>query len=171
VADFIAGKTDQMRAHTYLRERNSNKVVSVPGNLSYIIYQPLNQWRDKNIVNIPGEELDAIEIVKGDTYISLARQDTAWQVTKNGEAITPEQNKIDRIVQSFSPLRARGFAEDTEELDWQNPEVSIKLLPAGAETKTIKFIQENDNSYYAKVSDKEAIYKIPSSLIDRLSLN
>src|SRR6056297_2002972 len=168
VADFIAGKTDQMRAHTYLRERNSNKVVSVPGNLSYIINQPLDQWRDKSIVNIPGEEFDAIEIVKGDTYISLARQDTLWQVLKNGEAITPpEQNKIDRIVQSFSPLRARGFAKDTEYLDWQNPQVTIKLLPSGTETKIINFIKENDNSYYTKVSDKEATYKTPSSLLDR----
>ena len=171
VADLITGKSDKMRAHTFVREENSDKVVSIPGNLSYFIGQPLNQWRDKSIVNIPFEEFYKIEYQNKDIEININREDTAWQVTKNREEISPDEAKIEGLLQLFNPLRARGFAEEVTDLNWNNSDTELRLITKDNSTFNIKFIEKDNNSYYAKLDERATIFIVSKYLIDRLSFD
>ena len=167
VLDFYTGKTDQTRMNTYIREAGSDKVYAVQGNISSMINRPVDQWRDKAIVNIPENDPQQLEVTWGDTTVVYTLIDTLWSIVQDDEYMELHQDKLGSIIRAFSPLRATQFQDEPIELDWKNPDVILNIHTLGGPEYICRFIAKDDKQYYAVQGGNDQVYIVSKYVADR----
>ena len=167
VLHFFAGKTDPSRMNTYIREANSDKVYAVRGNFSYVFSRPVDQWRDKVIVEIQENDLQQLEVTWSDTTVVYTLIDTLWSIVQDDEYMERHQDKLYSITKAFSPLRASGFQDEPLELKWTMPDMILNIHALSGSEYVCRFIKKDDKQYYAKCDDADQIYLISKYLVDR----
>jgi len=167
VLHFFLGKTDQSNMNTYIREAGSDKVFAVHGNLTYTFNHPIDQWRDKAIVNIPENDIQQVEVAWGDTTVVYTLIDTLWSIVQDDEYMELHQNKLFSIIRAFSPLRASGFQDEPVELDWNNPDVILDIRPLSGTEYVCRFVEKDDKQYYAKQDDSPQVFLISKYMVDK----
>ena len=167
VLDFYVGKTDQSGMNTYIREEGSDKVYAVQGNLSYTLDRPLDQWRDKAIINIPQNDLQQVEVTWNDTTVVFTLIDSLWSIVQGDDYMEVHQNDIGAITKAFSPLKAQQFQEEPVDVDWRNPEVLVEVRTLTGPEYACRFIPKDENQYYVKQDAADQIFLISKYAVDR----
>lgn len=167
ILDLIIGKTDEMGSHTYSRETDSDKVVSIPQNLSYKFEKKPDQWRDKIIVDIPAEDLNIIDIVYANNQITYTNNDSVWTIVENDESLNESPDKLRSITSAFSPLRTSQFQDEETDSDWSAPEMTIKIVTATGMEYVIRFLAKDDKNIYIKVDGNDQIFITSNYMMTR----
>ena len=167
VLHFFIGKTDQTKMNTYIREADSDKVFAVQGNLSYVFSRPVEQWRNKAIVNVPENGLQQLEATWGDTTVVYTLIDTLWSIVQDDEYMELHENKLYSIVKAFSPLRAAQFQDEPIELDWKAPDVVLNIHSLSGAEYVCRFIKKDDKQFYAKQDDSDQVYLVSKYVVEK----
>ncbi len=165
--DLYVGKTDGTHRNTFVREASSNKVHAVEGNLSYVFARPVDQWRNRIIVNIPKNDVEQVQIDWGDTTIVYTAIDSIWSVEQDGESVEVHENKLGSIINAFSPLRTSQFQDEPVDLDWNNPYMKIYVNTYTGKVYEIDFLKKDDKMVYVKPTTGDEIFITGKYMTDR----
>jgi|GEM_PF-851814 len=167
ILDFFIGKTDGTRRNTFIREANSNKVHAVGGNLSYAFARPVDQWRDRIIVNIPKNDVKQIQVNWNDTTVVYTAIDSIWSIEQDGETFEVHERKLGSIINAFSPLRTTKFQDEELDLNWKKPDMKIYVNTYTGTAYEINFLKKDDKMVYIKPAPGEEIFISGKYITDR----
>ena len=184
VAHFFVGKMGPDYMSTYIRRADQDNVLLVDGYLKSIFDKGLRGWRDRTIFDFDSQQVQKLTLIsqeKGSIVIS-ANKDGGWQII-DPEAVPAKKNAVDEIINSISKLSADGFAReeqiDTEAGTEQAPGLLEKSKLDAPQSKIMVDLKDGSvrvllvgdklgQDYYVKREEKDAIFMLSASKIDRI---
>ncbi|MFH1011304.1 MAG: DUF4340 domain-containing protein, partial [bacterium] len=139
-AGFIIGKTSSDYQHTYLRRISENDVWLVRGSYRHLFSKGLKDWRDRTITDVPMDSVRRVELVYPKETITLALQDTVWQVHAGGKSFEGEKPLVDRLLRLLCRLSTVDFLDTLGAVSFASPEAIIRAEFAGRESIEIKLV-------------------------------
>jgi Domain of unknown function (DUF4340) len=107
VGTLIVGKMGPSYADAYVRVKGTNDVILTDAGLSYSSRRAVKEWRDKDITNIPKEEIKEVKYQYGDTTFTATWRDSVWMIgtqTVNSGVMNP-------ILASLSNFQTDDFLD------------------------------------------------------------
>ncbi|HUG44173.1 MAG TPA: DUF4340 domain-containing protein [Acidobacteriota bacterium] len=131
----------------YARNPQRNPVVTLPNSVFESAAKPLWEFRNKDVVDIPQDEVSRLTLKHPDAEIVLRREDFQWLIEK------PEELK-DRNVPSYRiwfPLSDIRF-ESLETVDYfPEPEITVTLQTTEGTFRTFEFSRREEQFFARQV--------------------
>ena len=175
LASFVVGKMTTDYAHTYVRKTDSDEVWSAKGFISRIIQRRIDQWRDKSILELDPEKIQAIEFNKGKGSFRLTKADTTWQLSPSPyrESFDAKQDEVTDFVERIATLRTDAFAAlpDLEGVDFKKPVLTLKLTLDDGSEEILTIVQksEEDKRYFLTKQDEETFFILYQGSFDYIN--
>ena len=165
LASLAVGKTSQDFMYTYVRKTDSDEVWSAKGFLSRIVGRHLDQWRDKSILDLDAEKINAVEFKKKKKSFKLAKVDTVWKVSSSlyTEGQDTREDEVRAFIDRISNLRTDEFAElpDLEGVNFKKPVLTLKLTLDNGTEETLTIVQKSlEDKRYVVTKDGEETFFI-----------
>jgi hypothetical protein len=128
MVDLIAGKQTLENDGIYLRQPGAPEVYVLRSGLATALARPADDWRNHTIAEIPGDSVEAIEVVRGGKSYRVHRQGSGWALTP--PAGQPDSSKISALLSSYRDVKASGFAGklQLDSLQQAKPRRSARVL-------------------------------------------
>ncbi|MFP4533063.1 MAG: DUF4340 domain-containing protein [Desulfobacterales bacterium] len=174
VRSFAAGKAAPSHRHTFVKLPDDPNVYHARNNFRRNFDQRLADLRDKTVLALKAEEIQAIELNHNNRQLKIARTQTEpevavsadqpeaaedapekpmWQDTEGNEV---EESDVEKLLNSLSELKCKSFINDREKSDFTDPIYEVTLT--GPETYTLYIFEkaaEDDNTYPAVSSGSQ----------------
>ncbi|MDZ7833587.1 MAG: DUF4340 domain-containing protein [Desulfobacterales bacterium] len=178
VRTFAVGKAAPSNRHTFVKLPDNPNVYHARNNFRRNFDQRLADLRDKTVLALKADEIQAVEINDTDRQLKIARTQTeaevdvssnasektektkedtpekpVWQDTKGNEV---EASQVEDLLNSLSGLKCKSFINDREKSDFTDPIYEVTLT--GPETHTLSIFEkaaEEDNTYPAVSSGSQ----------------
>ncbi|MBS3759311.1 MAG: DUF4340 domain-containing protein [Desulfobacterales bacterium] len=175
IREFDIGKTAPSHRHTFVKLPDDPNVYHARNNFRNRFDQSPAALRDKTVLALKAENIQAIEIKHPDKQIKIARtparpevkaepSDTAtdgekpetaapkrpaWQDAEGNEVPASD---VKALLSSLSELKCKGFIDDRPKSDFSDPKVTITL--SGPDTHTLSIFDKEtaDADKYPAVS-------------------
>jgi hypothetical protein len=186
VRSFAVGKTAPSHRHTFVKLPDDPNVYHARDNFRRNFDQRLADLRDKTVLALKSEEIQAIEITQPDKQLKIARTQTEPEVSVSSgdsdEIEKPEEDAPEKpvwqdaegnevaesdvaaILDSLSDLKCKSFINDREKSDFTDPIYEVTLT--GAETYTLSIFEkaaEDDNTYPAVSSGSKYPFNLSAN--------
>jgi hypothetical protein len=141
-ASFIVGKNSQSYSEQYVRLANSNDVTLVDGSFGYVFNKPLKDWRDKNIVTVPREQIKEVKYQYGDTTFALSFKDSVWMLGRD----SVQSGVVESLLGSLASVQCDDFIDSTV----ANAKFSAQISYAGMQLRFV--FNKATNKYFVQSS-------------------
>lgn len=131
------------------------------------------ELRDLTIISINKNQIVALSLKGKNGKIALTMENAVWKITEPFTS-DADSSQVVPLLEALSPLKGLSFVEDEnalKDIDLENSDKVMKVWfqdNAGL-AKTLYFIEANDNTVYAKLSDKLEVYSVGVSTRDIFS--
>lgn len=163
--NFIIGSRDAPAGLFYARKKDARNVYLAEGALSDMLAQSVSYWRDKTLINIPGEAIQKIEIIsKTNPLLITKTKNNTWQAKNTGKTAILDEATITHLLRSLNPLEGSDFMNKKQEGIFQSAKNKTVLRVFDAQERKLTEIQllENDADWLALVEGKDIYYQVPS---------
>lgn len=165
VLALIVGKTTPDFSHTYVRREGKDAVYRADGILTYNFKKPVDDWRDKSILDLTPESISrlTLDYPKEKIHIVVARADSTWTLTEgNGAAEGTDSTAVVQLVRAAAKLSAGSFAkpEEIAGLDMKSPDFRLRV-ESDLGTETVDFVEgQDENKIYAQREGHDTIFQL-----------
>ena len=171
LAHLFVGKITPGFLSSYVRPAGANDVYVAQGNLQSVFNKGTRTWKDRTIFDFNKGIVTELNISSPEETVEL-RLDTngIWQMLKP-EASTVKTTEVDTLLTTFSGLNTDDFAETTDALSdygLDTPQSVISATLNDGTTATLYIGKEEEGKLYVKRDDKETIFRLFKSNVDRL---
>lgn len=159
--DFLIGKEAPGFSGHYIRLKDSDEVIELPGNLRSLLNVQTEGFRHRGIFSFTPEIVSEVIVSSAaDTQI-FKKQESVWILEGMDNA---DSKKIEKMVRLLGILTSGGFVMSKSEtktygLTPGQEEVSVSVTFDDGSTKKL-LIGLEDELYYGKFEGREEIYKI-----------
>ncbi|HKX27984.1 MAG TPA: DUF4340 domain-containing protein, partial [Blastocatellia bacterium] len=166
------GNKDPIGTSAYGRINGAQNVSMLPIGLLSSADKPLNDFRDRALLNATQYELSALKVSNDSGSYELVKNDADWSIKSPIEGLADETEVNNLLVELTTAKSAEIVSETGDDLGKYGLDKSkLKFtaqLASGGE-RTVNIGSKVDGKYYAKVSDRPQILKVESPLIERLN--
>ena len=171
LAHLFVGKTTPGFLSSYVRAANSNDVYVAQGYLQSVFNKGTRTWKDRTIFDFNKGIVTQLNISSPEETVELRlNADGTWQML-NPVASAVKQSEIDSLLTTFSGLDTDDFAETTDDLSEYGldmPQSTISAVRNDGTTVTLHIGKEEEGKLYVKRPDKDTIFRLFKSNVDRL---
>lgn len=166
------GSKDFSGTSVYALVDDSKDVALVSSSLLSASDKSLNELWDRSVLDVAQGDVTSIDLANENGKIALNKEGAAWKI------MAPVQGDADdNAVTSFLTGLTSGKAADliSESADnltkygLDRPKVTLTTHLQGGGERSLAVGSKNGNKYYAKSSDRAAIFEIDSSLYQKLN--
>lgn len=146
--------------NSYVRPTDREEVYSVEGYLKPRLDKSVNDWRDKTVWNIPGEQIARVDFMfPADSSYSIERVGENSFVS-NGDSL--QSTKIRPILNQLGGLEATGFVEQLEKQDFGREQFAVQLQLENGEQRKLRFKEdpEDTNRYQVVAGDYPYVFTL-----------
>lgn len=149
----------------YAHGTSRSAVFTLDHELYDQLSQPLDTFRDRDLVSVSPDEVASLTLEKGDQMVEIQRQESKWMIVR------PESHK-DREVPSYrfwypiESLRLESFADPSTPLD--NPEIQIRWTCKDGNRETIAISCGKESTCRARRESDGRAGSIASKQVDAL---
>jgi hypothetical protein len=168
-ADILIGKLADDRQHVYVREAGSNTVYTATGGgpLAALSRRTIDTFRSRSIFDNDKSVYDSVYVQGSQKPYTVVRADTSsWDVRVSSDAVRPaDPAPTEAMMQALGHIRATGFADDSLQLDWTNPGLSIRAwhLDGTEDNFSLQKVKD-ENNYWLMVEGRPHFYKVYESV-------
>lgn len=171
LAHLFVGKITSGFLSSYVRAGDSNDVYVAQGNLQSVFNKGTRTWKDRTIFDFNKGNVTELNISSPEETVEL-RLDAngTWQMLKP-EAAAANTTEVDNLLTTLSGLDTDDFAEagdDLAEYGLETPQSVISAVLNDGTTATLYIGKEEEGKLYVKRDDKEAVFRLFKSNVDRL---
>ena len=149
-ASLIVGKMGPSYSDAYTRVAGTNDVILTDASLYYATRRSVTEWRDKDITNMPKDELKNIGFQYGDTTFAMAWRDSVWMI---GSKVVPS-GLANPLVTSLSHF-------ETDEFLPSLPPHPHLVAVINVENVQLKFFQvKGSDKYVVQSSASPQVFQI-----------
>ena len=170
LAHLFVGKNTPGFLSSYVRIADSNDVYIAQGYLQGVFDKGPRTWKERTIFKFNKDIVTQINITSPEETVELHRDaENRWQLLKP-VATGVIQTEIDNLLTTFSQLTTDDFAaeKDLAEYGLDSPTSSITALLNDGSTRTLHIGKEEGGKLYVKSSDKDTVFMLFKSNVDRL---
>ena len=171
LAHLFVGKTTPGFLSSYVRAADSNDVYVAQGYLQSVFNKGTRTWKDRTIFDFNKGIVTQLNISSPEETVELRLDaDGTWQML-NPVASAVKQSEIDSLLTTFSGLDTDDFAETTDDLSEYGldmPQSTISAVRNDGTTVTLHIGKEEEGKLYVKRPDKDTIFRLFKSNVDRL---
>jgi hypothetical protein len=155
---LIAGSKGRSYQTTYLRRDSEPEVYLSRGKLANFTNRPLDQWRNRQIASIKGDDIGAIEIAHGAHSTTVARADSAWTV----DGAPADSAAMQRLLSALGQIQAIGFATPAQldSIDFTKPYSRLTVLGKGADTLLALEADSGSSGFWVRRAGSPDTYKV-----------
>lgn len=182
----VAKKDDQVlldvligayrNGNTMVRESSADKVATVKGSIKYAFNRDLKDWRERQVVNSPSEQIETVQWQNKHGTFKFVRDGEAWKQADGEKPIAGfESGKIVSLVGTATTMKAASFAGDDVTKDaagvGDKPVGRVTLTTkadAGGKTINLRIGNKTEGGYYAFHEDKTPIFVITDFAGERM---
>ena len=166
------GSKDYSGLSAYAQIGDSKDVTLVPASVLTNADKSLNDLRDKAILGASQFDIKSISLTNEHGQIALAKDSGDWALKKPFEAGV-ESTEMNSFLSEVTSAEAEEFvsesADDLTKYGLDKPKITLTAQLNDGSERTISAGVKDDN-HYAKASTRAQIFKISSSLYDKLNL-
>jgi hypothetical protein len=155
VANFIVGKMAPDSRHTFVRRAGNNNIYSVSGLYVSQLNRKVRDWRDKTVLDIPGDSIHRMDLQWPDLTFSLVKVDTLWRM--EGASVTPfDQSSVAYLASAFYRFRTLEFldGDSARMVDFSRPDFTITVTTAsGKRSFSLVQVPGDETRFYLKRDD------------------
>ena len=171
LAHLFVGKTTPGFLSSYVRPADSNDVYVAQGYLQSVFNKGTRTWKDRTIFDFNKGHVTELNISSAAETVEL-RLDAAgtWQMLKP-VAAAANTTEVDNLLTTLSGLNTDDFTESTDDLTeygLETPESVISAALNDGTTATLYIGTEEEGKRYVKRDDKDTIFRLFTSNVDRL---
>lgn len=172
LAHLFVGKNTPGIFNSYVRVADSNDVYVGEGYLQSTFDKGTQTWKDRSIFSFNKGIVTQIDIVSAEEKIELRLDaENKWQLHQPISA-PAEQTEVDNLLTHFSELKTDDFAETNElttyGLDSPTSAITAILNDGTTAQLLIGKEEEDGGKIYVKRADKESVFMLFKSNVDRL---
>jgi hypothetical protein len=180
--ELLIGKKSSTNRHTYMKIDGKPEVYLVSGTFDREVGRTVDEFRDKEILNISKDAIDGLEIsYRGRTFLftkELEEKKPEKETAKKGEKDKPAKpekvekwvckgfpqvkissQKMNPLLSGFSPFRASTFPE-MEKKTLAKPLGSLKIKAFNKEITVAFYKQNKDKKYIAASSESPYVFTL-----------
>ncbi len=165
-AELLFGRRGPDGTSYFARAAGSDTVYRYAGPLASLVDQPLEDWRNKIIVNAPPGSLSRLLADRGESQLDLTRENGAWRV--NGAPA--DSAAVARLLGRLAPLEASGFVgeEEANGIDWSSPARSLTLYGPEGDQLARLLMDSTANGYRVRHFQGGTVYLLYRWTVDEL---
>jgi hypothetical protein len=167
------GSKDFSGLSVYGQLDQSQEVVLLPVSLLNNADKSLDDLRDRNVFGLSQYDLSSLALNNEHGRIALTKQEGNWKLTSPVDEPADETEMRDLLSELTSAKVAEFVSEAADELakyGLDKPKVRLTAQIQGGGERTLDIGSKVEERYYAKSSDRPQIFKIESSLYDKLNI-
>jgi hypothetical protein len=156
----------------YVMVSGESKVYTVPKNTKTNLDKGLKELRDKRLMPVDFDKLSSVEINGAKLHLTFGSDDGKWTV-RSPANLRGDTSKMETIIEK---LRTSTMDPSTSDADMKK---AASLFASGAPIATLKAtdasgsqelqVRKAADSYYAKTTAMEGVYKVPNELGDAVN--
>lgn len=171
---LMVGKVGPNYQETYVRKPNSADVYLAQGSLSFLFSRPASSFRDKTLLALTKEQINAVEFRGNETNYTLLNQDSVWSVVPiDGGSFVGGTSEVDRVIRPLTNLKFSEFVEnpDSIDADFSNPDFEITVgIKDGTERKLMFVKQKGENkNWYVRTGQSEELFLINDYAVNNIA--
>lgn len=166
---LLVGKQTPIGFKAYARKEGDSNVYLTTGSFHSGVKRETKDLRDKTVIDFTDDQVKTITLLKPNTPpVELRRTDGTWAITAPGEW-TADAGEVGGLLSALRGLRAQDFIDDADSDDAYGldaPRLTVAVSLEGADDETSVQIGSDapgtPEGIYARASNAETIYKLPS---------
>lgn len=166
------GAKDFSGLSAYAQIGDSKDVALVPASVLTNADKSLDDLRDKAILGVSQFDIKSISLTNEHGQMSLAKDGGEWALKRPFEAGV-ETTEMNTFLSEITSAEAEEFvsetADDLAKYGLDKPEITLTAQLNDGSEKSISAGEKDDN-HYAKASARSQVFKISSSLYDKLNI-
>jgi len=169
IATVLFGNAGREPGSRYVRRDGSNFVYAFTGPLTQLVARPVDQWRDRQIMDISPDSVARVVVERGGTRYSLFRDGSQWRF---GSGSPADSSAVNRLVQWYQTLDATGFATEAQvadTVDFDPPDRRVTLLGARGDTLTSLVFDSTASAYFVQQVSGGYVYRIVQWRADQMA--
>jgi hypothetical protein len=132
----------------------------------------LDDLRDRAVFGISQYDISSLTLNNENGRIALAKQDGNWSLKSPVEA-PADEGEVSSLLSDLSSAKAAEFvsetADDLAKYGLDKPEITLTAQLQGGGERVLAIGSKTEEQYFAKSSDRPNIFKVESSLYDKLN--
>jgi hypothetical protein len=167
---LLIGQKTPPGSDLYAKRAGDNKVFLIPVHLESTFNKGTFDLRDKTVLKVDRDKLDALEIVTGDRTLRLVRPSGEWQIAAPLQA-RADFSALESLVSRLTGLQMKGVAEteaDAKKAALDKPAATVRLGTGSSQATLLIGGAAAEGTVYAKDASRPTLFTIESSLLDEL---
>lgn len=172
----IIGDKSPVGSGIYVYDLGEGRVLIVKDQYLWgFLNKTPGDFRERKLLGITKDGISRISVKVGNFSAELAKKDSKWFETVNGDNHIADQKKVREILDSFSGLEAEGFEDDgpgdLEKYGLIQPTAEIVFYGEGQEEGVVFGKRKDEASYFIKLSGAAPVYSVSKNYFKILPKN
>lgn len=166
------GSKDVLQSSVYARLDGAPRVKLLASTVLTSLEKSLNDLRDRKLLADNSADFSSIELAFPGGGASLQRQDGGWALTQPS-AMAAESSEVDALLSEITSAEGLEVVsetgEDAAQFGLAQPSIRFRGRLNAGEERMIELAKRGPEEFYARVSGKPLIFKVATTLHDKLT--
>jgi hypothetical protein len=168
---LLIGQKTPPGTDLYAKRADDKKVFLIPAHLESSFNKGTFDLRDKAVMKVDRDKLDALEFTAGDRTSRFVRPAGEWQIAAPVQA-RADFSAIEGIVSRLAGLQMKSIVDapdaDQKKYGLDKPAATVKFGTGSSQASLVIGGKAEENTVYARDLSRPAIFTVESSVLDEL---
>ena len=170
VHKLLFGSDNPSNTGTYVKLDSDPKLYTITSYTKTSFDKSLPDIRDRRVMTFDKDKVTALALTAKGPAAEFAKSNGEWQITKP-RPLRADSLVVDDLVRKLTEIRMdlTGDQKDVASGFASAAKVALVSVTGGADTQTLEVRKGKENTFLAKSSVLEGIYKVPAEGADALN--
>jgi Domain of unknown function (DUF4340) len=166
------GAKDFSGDSVYARVDGGKQVVLLPGTLYSAADKPLNELRDRSVLEITSEEIKQFDLKNRSGEIAGSKQNSQWRLEKP-RAVAADASALDSLLDAVGEGKMTTIVSETPKglsaYGLTHPQIEFRARDLKGGEHALLVGRKSSEGYYARDPSRPLIFGISAALHDKLA--
>ena len=167
---LLIGQKTPPGSDLYAKRASDNRVFLIPAHLESTFNKTTFDLRDKSVLKVDREKLDALEVATADRTLRFVRPAGEWQIAAPLQA-RADFTAIDGLVSRLAGLQMKTVSEgeaDLKKAGLEKPAATVRLGTGSSQATLLIGGPAAEGTVYARDASRPVLFTVESSVLDEL---
>jgi hypothetical protein len=168
---LLIGQKTPPGTDLYAKRADDKKVFLIPSHIEGTFNKSTFDLRDKSVVKVDRDKLDALEFTAGDRSSRFVRPAGEWQIAAPVQA-RADFSAIDGLVSRLAGLQMKSLVDtpdvDPKKYGLDKPAATVKFGSGSSQATVVLGGKAAEGTIYARDLSRPSIFTVESNVLDEL---
>ena len=168
---LLIGQKTPPGTDLYAKRADDKKVFLIPSHIEGTFNKTTFDLRDKSVVKVDRDKLDALEFTAGDRSSRFVRPAGEWQIAAPVQA-RADFSAIEGLVSRLAGLQMKSLVDtpdaDPKKYGFDKPAATVKFGSGSSQATVVLGGKAAEGTIYARDLSRPSIFTVESNVLDEL---